>query len=78
MTLDVDPPDHTELAAVDPNEYEDAEVSGGEYRRDDLEAFLREGAWEEAFDERAAGSDMDEDDWRIAVDLSLVSRFDFF
>ena len=78
MSLDVDPPEPPELAAVDPNEYEDAEVAGGEYRRDELEAFLHEGAWEEAFAEWAAGSDMDEDDWQIAVDLDLVSRFDFF
>ena len=78
MSLDVDPPDPPELAAVDPNKYEDAEVSGGEYRRDELEAFLREGAWEEAFDEWAADSDVDEEDWRIALDLDLVSRFDFF
>lgn len=78
MTLDVDPPEPPELAAVDPNEYEDAEVAGGEYRRDELEAFLREGAWREAFAEWAAGSDMDEADWEIAVDLGLVSRFNFF
>jgi hypothetical protein len=78
MSLDVDPPDPPELAAVDPNEYEDAEVAGGEYRRDDLEALLREGAWEDAFSEWADTTDMDEDDWRIALDLDLVSRFDFF
>jgi len=78
MSLDVDPPEPPELAAVDPNEYEDAEVAGGEYRRDELEGFLREGAWEEAFAEWTDGSDMGEADWRIAVDLELVSRFDFF
>ncbi len=76
MTLDVDPPEPPELAAVDPNEYEHAEVAGGEYRRDDIEALLREGAWAEAFAEWAAGSEMDESDWQIAVDLGLVSRFD--
>jgi hypothetical protein len=77
MSLDVDPPDPPELAAVDPNEYEDAEVAGGEYRRDDLEALLREGAWEDAFSEWADGTDMDESDWAIALDLELVSRFSF-
>ena len=78
MTLDVDPPEPPELAAVDPNEYDDAEVSGDEYHREDLAAFLREGAWETAFDEWAADSSIDADDWRIAVELGLISRFDFF
>jgi hypothetical protein len=78
MSLDVDPPGPPELAAVDPNEYEDAEVAGGEYRRDDIEALLRDGAWDDAFEEWAASSDMEESDWAIAVELGLVSRFDFF
>jgi len=78
MSLDVDSPEPPELAAVDPNEYEDAEVAGGEYRRDDLEALLHEGAWEDAFSEWSDTTDMDEEDWAIAVDLGLVSRFDFF
>ncbi|SMO84303.1 hypothetical protein [Halorubrum cibi] len=78
MSLDIETPDPPELSAVDPNEYEDADVAGGEYRRDDLSAFLREGAWEEAFAEWAADSDLDESDWRIVEDLGLVSRFDFF
>ena len=78
MTLDVDPPEPPELAAVDPNEYDDAEVSGDEYHREDLAAFLREGAWETAFNEWAADSSIDADDWRIAVELGLISRFDFF
>lgn len=78
MTLDVDPPEPPKLAAVDPNEYDDAEVSGDEYHREDLAAFLREGAWETAFDEWAANSSIDADDWRIAVELGLISRFDFF
>ncbi|SNR23740.1 hypothetical protein [Halorubrum vacuolatum] len=79
MSLDVDVPEPPTLASVDPNEYEDAEVIGDtDYRRDELEAFLREGAWEEAFEEWAATSDMDPEDWAIVVDLDLISRFDFF
>lgn len=78
MSLDVDTPDHPELAAVDPNEYEDADVAGGEYRRDELEAFLAEGAWEDAFARWAADTDLDESDWRVAEDLDLVGRYDFF
>lgn len=64
MSLDVDSPEPPELAAVDPNEYEDAEVAGGEYRRDDLEALLHEGAWEDAFSEWSDTTDMDEETGR--------------
>ncbi|GAB6878734.1 hypothetical protein JCM17823_10080 [Halorubrum gandharaense] len=79
MSLDVEPPEPPSLSAVDPNEYEDAEVVGDtDYRREELEAFLQEGAWEEAFAEWAAGADLDAEDWRIVEDLELVSRFDFF
>ncbi|GAB7091870.1 hypothetical protein JCM18237_21410 [Halorubrum luteum] len=78
MALTVDPPDPPTLASVDPNEYEDAEVAGGDYRRDELETFLHGGAWEEAFEQWAATSEMDEADWRIVEDLELVARYDFF
>ena len=78
MSLDVETPDPPELAAVDPNEYDDAEVSGGDYRRDELSAFLREGAWEDAFTQWARTSDLDAEEWTIVEDLELVSRFDFF
>ena len=78
MTLDVDPPEPPTLSSVDPNEYEDAEVAGGDYRRDELEAFLHDGAWTEAFEQWAATSDMDEVDWRIVEELELVARYDFF
>jgi len=79
MSLDVETPPPPELEEHDPNEYEDAEVVGAsDYRRDDLDAFLREGAWEEAFAEWAAQSDLTADEWRIVEDLDLVARFDFF
>ncbi len=78
MSLDVETPDPPELAAVDPNEYDDAEVSGGDYRRDELSAFLREGAWEDAFTQWARTSDLDAEEWTIVEELDLVSRFDFF
>ena len=78
MSLNVETPDPPELREVDPNEYDDAEVSGGEYRRDELEAFLREGAWEEAFTQWARGSDLDAEEWAVVEELELVSRYDFF
>ena len=79
MTLAVDPPDPPTLRSVDPNEYEDAEVVGDDdYRRDELEAFLREGAWAEAFEQWAADASLDADAWAIVLDLDLVEHFDFF
>jgi hypothetical protein len=79
MGLDVEPPAPPELEPnLDPDEYDDAEVSGDDYRREELQAFLEDGAWAQAFEEWAAHAEMDADDWRIALDLGLPSRFDFF
>jgi len=79
MSLDVPTPEPPELEEFDPNQYEDAEVVGEtDYRRDELEAALREGAWERAFEEWAADADLDEDQFRIVLDLDLLREFDFF
>jgi hypothetical protein len=79
MALSVDPPEPPELNAVDPSEYEDATVAADDdYRRAELSAFLREGAWAEAFEQWAAEAAMTDDEWAIVADLDLVSRFDFF
>ncbi|MFC6825477.1 hypothetical protein [Halopelagius fulvigenes] len=80
MTLDVETPSPPTLkSAVDPNEYDDTTVSADDdYRRDQLSTLLREGAWEDAFEEWAADASMTEDEWNIVTDLDLVSRFDFF
>lgn len=79
MSLNVDTPRPPELSEVDPNEYEDAEVVGdSDYRRPELEAFLKDGAWEDAFDRWAETADVDEAEWRIVTDLDLLERFDFF
>jgi len=79
MGLDVETPDPPELQAVDPNEYEDAEIVGDtEYRREEIEQFLRDGAWDRAFDEWAAHTDLDAEGFEIVTDLELIRRFDFF
>ncbi|WP_380676826.1 hypothetical protein [Salinigranum sp. GCM10025319] len=76
--LDVAVPEPPELNHVDPNEYDDAEVGGDDYHREDLEQFLREGAWEEAFTMWAETSDLSTDEWAIVEELDLIARFDFF
>lgn len=79
MSLDVETPDPPELRETDPNQYEDAEVVGTtDYRRDELSAFLRDGAWDEAFDQWAAHTDVTVEEWEIVRDLDLLTHFDFF
>ncbi|MFB6091887.1 MAG: hypothetical protein ABEK02_02625 [Haloquadratum sp.] len=80
MTLSVETPPAPELEdAVDPNEYDDADVAGDtDYRRDDLEALLRDGAWEDAFAQWAAETDVTADEWAIVRELGLLAHFDFF
>jgi len=79
MTLDVDPPDPPELQAIDPNEYEDAQVAeDADYRREELSAFLEAGAWDQAFEEWAVDTTMDRTTFDIVRDLDLIDRFDFF
>jgi hypothetical protein len=79
MALDFDPPDPPELQAIDPNEYEDAQVAeDADYRREELSTFLEAGAWEEAFEEWAADTPMDRTAFAIVEDLDLVEHFDFF
>ncbi|WP_435184391.1 hypothetical protein [Halobellus sp. EA9] len=80
MTLSVETPAVPELEdAVDPNEYDDAEIVGdADYRRDDLEALLRDGAWEDAFVEWRESTDVTEAEWEVVLDLDLLSHFDFF
>ena len=79
MALDVDPPDPPRLEETDPNQYEDAEVVGDtDYRREEIEALLAEGAWEQAFEEWAADAGVDERTFSIMLDLELFDRYDFF
>ncbi len=80
MGLDVDPPAHPELDPnVDADDYEDADVVGtDDYRRDDLESFLKEGAWADAWEAWTATTDLTDDEYEIARDLGLLREFDFF
>ncbi len=76
MGLEVDPPKPPELEFVDPNEYEDATITGDgateiDYRREELQTFLEEGAWEEALEEWLGDTDLGEREYLIARDLDL-------
>ena len=79
MALNVDPPDPPRLEETDPNQYEDAEVVGDtDYRREEIETLLAEGAWEQAFERWAAEAGVDERTFGIMLDLELFDRYDFF
>ncbi|MFD1588606.1 hypothetical protein ACFR9U_16630 [Halorientalis brevis] len=79
MGLDVSAPDPPELQSdLDADEYDDVDVQGDEYKREELETFLVDGAWKEAFSEWADDANMDEDAFNIARDLELFADFDFF
>ena len=80
MGLDVEPPEPPSLRGKrDVQEYDDVDVTAeSDYRRDELEAFLRDGAWEEAFGEWAEHAEVDETEFAIATDLDLFAEFDFF
>lgn len=79
MSLDAETPDPPELRAdVDADNYDDVDVDGEEYRREDLDELLADGAWADGFDEWAEHTDLDEDEWAVVRDLSMVEQFDFF
>jgi hypothetical protein len=81
MALDAPVPDPPALSpAVDPDEYEDAEVAGDadDYRRAEIADALAAGAWADAFEAWAAEARVDETDWGIVRDLDLLAEFDFF
>ena len=78
MGLDVETPDPPELPEVDAQAYDDVEVQGEEYRRQELEDMLAEGAWADAFDEWAGHTDLDEEEFAVAEELGLFEEFDFF
>jgi len=79
MSLTTESPDPPELEdSIDASEYDDVEVDTSEYRRDELETYLREGAWEQAFDEWAERTDLSDEEFEIVADLELVRQFDFF
>jgi hypothetical protein len=79
MPVDAEPPAPPTLEAIDPNEYEDAEVVGDtDYKRAEIETLLAEGAWADAFETWAADTDLDDAGFEIAMDLDMLGEFDFF
>jgi hypothetical protein len=78
MGLNVDTPTPPELPEVDTGEYDDVDVQGTDYRREELESLLADGAWADAFEEWAAHTDLDAEEFAVAEELGLFAEFDFF
>lgn len=80
MTLDVPLPDPPTFEATpDPDDYEDVTiVADTDYRREELAEFLEAGAWETAFTEWAADTELTEPEFEIVLELELLEEFDFF
>jgi hypothetical protein len=79
MALHVSPPEPPRLETnFDADDYDDVEVLGDDYRREELQEYLEAGAWAEAFDEWAAHAELDEAEWGVVTDLHMTDEFDFF
>jgi hypothetical protein len=80
MSLDVEAVDPPELDPdVDASDYDDAEVVGTtDYRREEINGFLQNGAWAEAWKQWTHGTELTRAEYEIARELELFERFDFF
>ncbi|PSP63062.1 hypothetical protein BRC76_03730 [Halobacteriales archaeon QH_8_67_36] len=81
MALDVQPPDppsQTDEQARTTDEVTDAsEAADEDYRRDEIEAVLADGAWVEGFEEWTAGTDLVESEFDLLVRHGVFDQFDF-
>ena len=63
-----------------PAGFDDTEIDAGtaDFRRAELDAALREGAWREGFAEWATYADLTDDEFRTIERADLFDAFDFF
>ncbi|HKJ58269.1 MAG TPA: hypothetical protein VKA37_03495 [Halobacteriales archaeon] len=79
MALDVESPEPPDLTNRGlPTAIEAAEGVEGDLRREELERFLRDGAWNEAFQEWAEYTDVTAEEYRTVEGRGLVQRLDVF
>lgn len=81
MALDVEvpnPPDLTNRGV--PDDFDATDELGGpnEFHRAELEDVLRDGAWQEAFHEWAAYTDLTDEEYRVLYDRGLLEELDFY
>lgn len=81
MVPDVDVPDPPDLTMRGtPSSYDPDEETGrsGGFRREELEAMLKDRAWNDGFEEWAEYTDLDEEDIRAIDHLGLFQALDFY
>lgn len=81
MALDVESPDPPDLTNRGlPAGLDAAEGTDGDrdLRREELERFLRDGAWNEAFQEWAVYTGLTVEEYRTVEDRGLVGRLDLY
>lgn len=81
MALDVELPELPDLTNRGmPRDFDlqDETAGSGAFHREELEALLREGAWQEGFNEWSEYTELDEAKVRIVDDLGLFQAFDFY
>jgi len=83
MTLDVEVPDPPALRGPQSRgEYEAIDMTDerpeDDYRREEVENFLREGAWQDAFEAWAEETFVSEAEFESVRRLGLFQRYDFY
>ncbi|MFB6102198.1 MAG: hypothetical protein ABEJ73_06490 [Haloplanus sp.] len=81
MALDVEvpePPDLTNRSVPDGFEATDELGGPSEFHREDLEEILRDGAWQEAFREWAAYTDLTDQEYRTLREHGLLAELDIY
>ena len=81
MALDVEPPPPPDLTnRPPPSELAPADATDdvGDYRREELEELLADGAWTDAFLEWADYTDLTEPTYRSVRDAGLFEQLDFY
>lgn len=81
MALDVEtpsPPDLTNRGSPDDVELSNVTGTLSDLRRQELEEILRDGAWNEAFQEWAAYTDLTDAEYRTISEYGLIEELDFY
>ncbi len=73
-----EPPDLTNRGAPQEFEREEETLGSEDFYREDIEALLNEGAWQEGFNEWVEYTNLEDAQIRLVSDLGLFQAFDFY
>ncbi|MDY7081520.1 MAG: hypothetical protein SXQ77_03725 [Halobacteria archaeon] len=83
MTLNVELPEPPSLSGsqsrgdYDAIDMTDEEI-GDDYRREEIEVILEDGAWQDAFEDWQEETYMSEEEFEKVVELGLIDEFDIY